>query len=125
GIELPIVPLQHHYVVTEPIPAVAARSHELPVFRDPDKSFYARQEGTGLLLGPFEPQPKTWALDGIPEGFHGKLLPPDLDHIGDSLAAAAERIPAFGDAGLKTVINGPDGYTPDGKCLMGPVPGRR
>jgi len=124
GVELPIVPLQHHYVVTEPIPDVEARSSELPVFRDPDNSFYARQEGGGLLLGPFEPRPKTWALDGIPEGFHSKLLPPDLEQIGDALEAAARRIPLFGDAGLRAVINGPDAYTPDGRCLMGPVPAR-
>ena len=124
GVELPIVPLQHHYVVTEPIPDVAGRRTELPVFRDPDNSFYARQEASGLLVGPFEPRPKPWALDGIPEGFHGKLLPPDLDQIESCLAAAAGRIPCFGEAGLKTVINGPDGYTPDGRCLMGPVPGR-
>jgi dimethylglycine dehydrogenase len=124
GVELPIVPLQHHYVVTEPIAAVGARTTELPVFRDPDNSFYARQEGGGLLVGPFERRPKPWALEGIPDGFHGRLLPPDLGQIEDCLVAAAGRIPAFGDAGLKTVINGPDGYTPDGKCLMGPVPGR-
>jgi dimethylglycine dehydrogenase len=125
GVELPIVPLQHHYVVTEPIAEVAARTTELPVFRDPDNSFYARQEAGGLLLGPFERRPKTWALDGIPEDFHGKLLPPDLDQIEDCLVAAAARIPVFGEAGLRSVINGPDGYTPDGRCLMGPVPGVR
>ena len=87
-------------------------------------SFYARQEGEGLLVGPFERNPLTWALDGIPDGFHGKLLPPDLEQIEDCLVAAAERIPLFGDVGLKTVVNGPDGYTPDGRCLMGPIPGR-
>ena len=65
-----------------------------------------------------------WALDGIPEGFHGRLLPPNLEQIEDCLVAAAERIPRFGEVGIKTVINGPDGYTPDGRCLMGPVPGQ-
>ena len=124
GVELPIVPLQHHYVVTDPIAEIEERTTELPVFRDPDNSFYARQEGGGLLVGPFERNPKTWALDGIPEDFHGKLLPPDLEQIEDCLVAAAGRIPLFGDVGLKTVVNGPDGYTPDGKCLMGPIPGR-
>ncbi|MFN0154526.1 MAG: FAD-dependent oxidoreductase, partial [Gaiella sp.] len=96
-----------------------------PVFRDPDNSFYARQEGGGLIVGPFEKRPKTWALDGVPEDFHARLLPPDLEQIETCLLAAAERIPVFGDVGLKAVINGPDGYTPDGKCLMGPVPGQR
>ncbi len=124
GVDLPIVPLQHHYVLTEPIPEVESRSTELPVFRDPDNSFYARQEGGGLLVGPFEPNPKTWALDGVPDDFHGRLLPPDLDQIEGCLVAAAGRLPVFGEVGLATVINGPDGYTPDGKCLMGPVPGQ-
>ena len=78
-----------------------------------------------MLVGPFERNPLPWALDGIPEGFHGKLLPPRLEQIEDCLVAAADRIPRFGEVGIKTVINGPDGYTPDGKCLMGPVPGQR
>jgi dimethylglycine dehydrogenase len=125
GVELPIVPLEHHYVVTEPILEVERRTVELPVLRDPDSSFYVRQEGGGLLVGPFEQSPKAWALDGVPADFHGKLLSPDLDQIEDSLVAAAERIPVFGDTGLQTVVNGPDGYTPDGRCLMGPVPGTR
>jgi dimethylglycine dehydrogenase len=84
-----------------------------------------RQEGAGLLVGPFERSPKPWALDGVPEDFHARLLPPDLDQIENVLAAAARRIPAFEGAGIKSVVNGPDGYTPDGRCLMGPVPGLR
>ena len=123
GVELPIVPLQHQYLVTEPLPAISALTRELPVLRDTDASFYVRQEGQGLLIGPFERNPKAWAVDGVPEDFHGRLLPADLDQISDVLVAAAERVPAFADAGIKTVINGPDGYTPDGRCLMGPVPG--
>jgi dimethylglycine dehydrogenase len=125
GVDLPIVPLQHHYLMTEPIPEVQQRTVELPVFRDPDNSFYARQEGDGLIVGPFEKNPETWSLTGVPQDFHGKLLAPDLERIEDSLLAAAERIPVFGETGLQTVINGPDGYTPDGRCLMGPVPARR
>ena len=123
GVDLPIVPLQHQYVVTEPLPEVAVLTRELPVLRDTDASFYVRQEGGGLLVGPFERNPKTWALDGVPDDFHGRLLPADLDQIADVLVAAAARVPAFADAGIRTVVNGPDGYTPDGRCLMGPVPG--
>ena len=99
---------------------------ELPVFRDPDNSFYARQEGDGLLVGPFEQDPKAWALDGVPDDFHGRLLPPDLDQIEDCLESprpSGSRCSAR--PGSKTAINGPDGYTPDGRCLMGPVPGQR
>ena len=87
GHELPIVAMQHHYVVTEPLAEVGALARELPVLRDPDASYYVRQEGGGLLIGPFERDPKPWALDGIPEEFHGRLLPPDLDQI----TAAARR----------------------------------
>jgi dimethylglycine dehydrogenase len=125
GVELPIVPMEHQYVVTAPVPEVAALERELPVLRDADASYYVRQEGEALLLGPFERNPRPWALDGIPVGFHERLLPPDLDRLETQLAAAGERIPVVADAGIKTVVNGPDGYTPDGRCLMGPVPGLR
>src|SRR6516165_3377933 len=125
GHGLPLVPMQHHYVVTEPIPEVVDRDTELPVFRDPDRSFYCRQEHGGLLLGPFERDPLPWALDGIPDGFHSRLLPPDLDRISGYLVSAGERIPGFADAGIRTIVNGPDAYTPDGRCLMGWVPGQR
>ena len=123
GVDLPLVSLQHHYVVTEAIAEIASLERELPVLRDPDASYYVRQEGGGLLIGPFERNPQPWALDGVPEGFHGRLLPPDLEQIEEPLAAAAKRIAVFADAGIKSVVNGPDAYTPDGRCLMGPVPG--
>ncbi len=84
-----------------------------------------RQEGEALLIGPFERNPRPWALDGIPTGFHAKLLPPSLEQIEEPLTAAAERVPVFADAGIRSVVNGPDAYTPDGRCLMGPVPGLR
>jgi dimethylglycine dehydrogenase len=123
GVEHPIVPLEHHYLITEPIAELAGLERELPVLRDPDASFYLREEGGGLLVGPFERGTKPWALDGIPEDFHASLLPPDLERLEDVLAGAARRVPAFAGAGIRSVVNGPDGYTPDGRCLMGPVPG--
>jgi dimethylglycine dehydrogenase len=123
GVELPIVPLEHHYLITEQIEEVQSLTTELPVLRDPTASFYVRSEGGALLVGPFERDTVAWALDGIPENFHSSLLPAELDRLEDVLAAVATRVPAFASAGIKTVINGPDGYTPDGRCLMGPVPG--
>jgi dimethylglycine dehydrogenase len=123
GVDLPIVPLEHHFLITEELEAVRALETELPVLRDPDASFYIRGEGDALLVGPFERNTKPWALGGIPEDFHSSLLPPDMDRIAEVLAAAARRVPAFENAGIKTIVNGPDGYTPDGHCLMGPVPG--
>ncbi|MDQ6818407.1 MAG: FAD-dependent oxidoreductase [Actinomycetota bacterium] len=124
GVRLPIVPLQHQYVVTDTVDELVDAHRELPVLRDPDGSFYVRQEGDALLVGPFEPAPLTWALDGVPMDFEGKLLPGSLDQIESVLVRAADRVPVLGRVGLKTILNGPDGYTPDGRCLMGEVPGR-
>ena len=123
GVDLPIVPLEHQFLVTEPVEELSSLEVELPVLRDSAASFYVREEGGGLLVGPFERKPKPWALEGIPDDFHSSLLPPDLDRLTDVLEAAASRVPAFANVGIKSIINGPDGYTPDGKCLMGPVPG--
>ena len=123
GVELPIVPLEHHYIITEPLEEVRRLAAELPVLRDVDASYYVREEGGGLLIGPFEDRAFPWARDGIPEDFHSRLLPGDLDRLEPILREVARRIPSFANAGIRTVLNGPDGYTPDGRCLMGPVPG--
>jgi len=123
GVLHPIVPLAHQFLVTEAVPAVAALPSEIPVVRDPDRSFYVRAEGDALLVGPFEPDPTTWSVQGVPWEFESRLLPADMPRIEDVIALAADRVPAFADAGIKNVVNGPDGYTPDGRCLMGWVPG--
>ncbi|MBW2231608.1 MAG: FAD-dependent oxidoreductase [Deltaproteobacteria bacterium] len=125
GVDLPIVPLEHHYLITEPMDEVKALSAEMPVLRDPDASFYVRAEGGALLVGPFERETVPWAADGIPEGFHSTLLEPDLDRLEVVLQEVATRVPAFANAGIRSIVNGPDGYTPDGHCLMGPVAGVR
>ncbi len=123
GVEHPIVPLEHHYLITEQVSELDDRETELPVLRDPDASFYVREESGALLVGPFETNTVAWGVEGIPEDFHSSLLPPALDRLESCLEGAANRIPAFGNVGIKSVVNGPDGYTPDGHCLMGPVPG--
>jgi dimethylglycine dehydrogenase len=125
GVRLPIVPLQHQYIVTQGLAELAGRSAELPVLRDPEHSYYVRQEGEGLLVGPFEPNPRTWAQEGVPFDFGQRLLPPNMDQIESVLEAATTRIPILRDAGIHSIINGPDAYTPDGRCLMGEVPGLR
>ncbi|MEX1262922.1 MAG: FAD-dependent oxidoreductase [Actinomycetota bacterium] len=125
GATLPIVPLEHEFVVTGPIPDVAKLEREIPVIRDPEASFYVRAEGDGLIVGPFERETKAWAVDGVPWGFDSRLLEPDLERIEEILLRAADRFPAFADAGIGRIVNGPDGYTPDGRCLMGWVPGVR
>ena len=125
GARLPIVSLQHQYVVTDRLAEHTGAGTELPVLRDPEHSYYVRQEGEGLIVGPFERRPLTWALDGVPADFSRRLLPPDMDQIEDVLERATTRIPVLRDIGIRSIINGPDGYTPDGRCLMGEVPGLR
>ena len=125
GIDLPIVPLEHQYLITEVLDEVKALDVEMPVMRDTDASFYVRQEGGALLIGPFERDTVPWAIDGVPNDFHNSLLEPNLERLETVLEDAARRVPVFANAGIKRIINGPDGYTPDGHCLMGPVPGLR
>lgn len=125
GIGLPVVPLEHHMVVTDAVPAFKQLAGELPVVRDPESSFYIRPELDGVIIGPFEAETKVWATDGVPWDFEGKLLEPDLSRIEPALERAMERVPALADVGLRKIINGPDGYTPDGRCLMGWSPGVR
>jgi dimethylglycine dehydrogenase len=123
GVRLPITPMEHQYLVTGSMSLDRGSAAELPVLRDPEASYYIREEGEGLLVGPFEPEPVHWATDGVPADFAGQLLRPDLDRIAAVYELATQRVPALADAEIRRVINGPDGYTPDGRCLMGPVPG--
>lgn len=125
GVELPIVPMEHQYLVTDAIPELAAAHAEMPVVRDTEASFYVREEGTALLIGPYERSPKAWAETGIPATFGRQLLPPDFDQVGDVLELASRRLPALATAGMKQLLNGPTSYTPDGNALMGWVPGTR
>ncbi len=122
---LPIVPIEHQYLVTEAIPELAAEHAEMPVVRDTEASFYVREDGGGLLVGPYERSPKPWAATGIPATFGRQLLPSDFDQVSDVLDAATRRLPALATAGMKQLLNGPTSYTPDGNALMGWLPGRR
>jgi len=126
GLDVPVVNMIHQYLVTEAIPEVAALTKEPPVLRDPRASCYYRQEHDGLIIGPYEMEgSQTYGLDGIDWDLEFHLEPPSLDRLMDSLGMAAERIPAFADAGIKQVINGPITHTPDAGYLMGPAPGLR
>jgi dimethylglycine dehydrogenase len=126
GLELPIVNMAHQYLVTEAIPEVAALGFEPPVVRDPWASCYYRRELDGLVIGPYETSgSQAWGLEGIPWTMDFELLPPDLDRLEEALARVARRIPAFADAGIKKVVNGPITHTPDGGLLIGPAPGLR
>ncbi len=124
GLKVPIVNVVHQYLVTDTVAAVAALERELPVVRDPRASCYYRQEQKGLIVGPYETEgSQAWALDGIDWSFDTELLPPDIDRLTPWLERAAERIPAFADAGIKRVVSGPITHTPDGGFLIGPAAG--
>jgi dimethylglycine dehydrogenase len=125
GIELPIVPMEHQYLVTDVIPALAAAHREMPVIRDVEASFYVREEAGGLIVGPYEAHPKPWSVHGVPAGFGQQLLAPDLPQIDPVVSLAQSRIPVLADAGLKQTVCGPTSYTPDGNALMGWAPGAR
>ena len=124
GEYLPIVTLSHQYMVTEDIPELVARGTErLPLVRDPDVSYYLRQERHSLLLGPYEWQATAHWLNGVPDEFANQLFDDDLGRLENYIEAACQQVPILGSVGIKTVINGPIPYAPDGNPLMGPAPG--
>ncbi len=126
GLDLPIVDMLHQYVVTEPVAAVAALERELPVVRDPWCHAYLRQEQRGLLVGPYERRDARPVFEeGAPWGFEMELFPPELDRLMPWLERAARRLPAFAEAGIRRVVSGAIGHTPDGNFLLGPAPGLR
>ena len=121
---LPMVTLSHQYLVTEDIPVLVARgAARLPLVRDPDVSYYLRQERHGLILGPYEWQATAHWLQGIPDEFANQLFDDDTGRLEKYIEAACERVPILATVGVKTVINGPIPYAPDGNPLIGPAPG--
>jgi len=125
GINLPVQPMEHHYLITEAIPEIEAMGEDkrLPVGTDFEGNIYFRQEGKGMLLGTYEPKSTPWKVEGTPMSFGHELLEPKLDNIQDRLAIGFERMPALEKAGIKNIINGPFTFGPDGSPLIGPVPG--
>jgi dimethylglycine dehydrogenase len=124
GLDLPVVSLQHQYLVTEAIAEIEAHGRALPIVRDPDVSWYLRQERAGLLLGPYEWDCRL-AWDGAepPPEFGRELFADDLDRLERYIEDAVARVPIFGKAGVTRVVNGPIPYTPDGNPLLGPAYG--
>lgn len=127
GVNVPSVPVLHQYLVTDSIPLIVERiasgKAELPIIRDPEESWYCRQERDGFILGPYEKQAQVWSVDGVPPEFGAELMPPDLDRVEHIIEAAMARVPALGTGGVKTVINGPITFTPDANPLIGPAHG--
>lgn len=122
GIDLPLIPTEHQYFVTETIPQIAGLGRRLPSVADRDGEYYLRQEGLGLLVGAYERDMRFWAEGGTPQGFGHELFADDLERIEPNMMRAIARVPAVGKAGIKRVINGPMIWSPDSAALFGPVP---
>ncbi len=125
GQRLPIATLSHQYLVTEDSPELAARAERLPLLRDPDISYYLRQERHGFILGPYEWQATAMWQDGIPADFAHKLWNDDLARLEPYITDACARVPLLGQVGVKRVVNGPIPYSPDGNPYIGPAHGLR
>ncbi|MDQ3325258.1 MAG: FAD-dependent oxidoreductase, partial [Actinomycetota bacterium] len=127
GLELPVLAMEHHYLITETVPGLAewnASSGYVGMHAmDFAGEVYMRQEGDGLLLGTYEPNGMPWSPRQTPWDFGPQLLKPDLERIGANLEVAFEHFPIFADVGIKQVINGPFTFAPDGNPLVGPVRG--
>ena len=134
GVRVPLVPMAHQYLVTDAMDAVrnARRDHgkPLPTLRDPDLLVYWRQEVDGLLMGGYERHPAPWtasatSLDAVPADFNGKLLPADWPRFEEITLNSAIRVPGMADAPIRTLVNGPEAFTPDNEFCLGPteVPG--
>ncbi|MEW6633554.1 MAG: FAD-dependent oxidoreductase [Pseudomonadota bacterium] len=122
GLQLPLIPTEHQYFVTETIPEIASMGRRLPSVADRDGEYYLRQEGLGLLIGAYERNMKFWAEEGTPLDFGHELFPDDLDRIEENMMRAVQRVPTAATAGVKKVINGPMIWSPDSAVLFGPVP---
>ena len=121
----PIAQMSHQYYVTDEIPELAAREFPLPLLRDPDTSYYLRQERNSYILGPYEWQATAMWRDGIPDHFANMLWSEDLERLETQILDASERVPVLGEAGIARVVNGPIPYAPDGNPYMGPERGLR
>jgi 4-methylaminobutanoate oxidase (formaldehyde-forming) len=119
GVNIPLVSMQHQYLITEKIDGVTSG---LPTLRDPDRLTYWKEEVGGLVMGGYEPNPKPWAENGIPDPFDFQLLENDLEHFEPLLELAAGRVPAMETAGIRQFINGPESFTPDGNFILGEAP---
>ena len=125
GQDLPVVPIAHQYVVTEAIDALQRLDGRLPFLCEPDSAFYLRAEADGLLLGAFESEAQVWTEDGIgvPPGFSEYMIEGDPKRLAPYLNKAGKRVPCLAGAPTKAPVSGPITMTPDGRPLLGPLPG--
>ncbi|HLW24671.1 MAG TPA: FAD-dependent oxidoreductase [Steroidobacteraceae bacterium] len=129
GLNVPSIPVEHQYIVyDESAPLKAYRQgggRELAVLREPDQSYYLREERLGWILGPYEAGAPARFADGVPDWFGKSLFEGDLERLLPHVEAAQRRVPALAGAGIKDIVNGPIAYTPDGSPLIGPAWGVR
>ena len=125
GLDIPVIPVEHQYIVTEPHPEIVARKAaglpEMGVLRESDSSWYMREENGGLLLGPYEKGAPACYVDGPSDQSEYELFQEDLDRLAPHIETAMVRVPAFGEVGIKKVYNGAIAYTPDGSPIIGPA----
>ena len=119
GVDIPLYPVEHHYIVSESIKGV---DDNLPVARDPDACIYFRSEGDSILLGAFQKYTKPWMVDQIPDDFNLKLLDPDWPKFDEPLKEGRWRIPALQSAEFPEFVNGPESFTPDNNFILGEAP---
>ncbi len=129
GLDVPVIPVEHQYIVTEPHPAIQERKArglpEMGVLRESDSSWYMREEGGGLLLGPYEMGAPCCYVDGPGDASEYELFQEDIERLMPHIETAIARVPAFGEVGVKKVYNGAIAYTPDGSPIIGPAWGLR
>jgi dimethylglycine dehydrogenase len=125
GIDLPLTPMQHHYLITEDLPELVARKDEMPCVTDLEGFTYLQQERKGVLLGVYERSPKHWKTEGAEWDYGMELLPEEIDRIGEELSIGFARFPRLQQIGIRKWVNGAFTFTPDGNPLVGPVPGLR
>jgi dimethylglycine dehydrogenase len=123
GLELPILAMEHQYLITEDMPEVMASEGEVVHAIDFEGEIYMRQERNGMLMGTYEKQGVPWSERETPWDFGHDLLQPDIDRIAPSLEVGFRHFPAFERAGIKQIINGPFTFAPDGNPLVGPIRG--
>ncbi len=118
GLNLPVVPMAHLYIITKPIEGVG---HDFPTLRDPDLLVYWREEVGGIITGGYERDPAPFGMQGIPKDFKYQLLAPDWDRFTPLMENSIKRVPAVETAEIIQLLNGPEGFTPDGEFLLGPT----
>lgn len=119
GVNIPLVPFQHQFLVTDVIQGLPP---DLPTIRDKDNLLYYKKEVDGLIMGGYERNGIPWAIDSVSNDFTSQLLDPDFDHFQSLSDPAMKRTPCLETAGIVKLINGPEAFTPDGNAVMGPAP---